>query len=61
MPAGASELLGTTLRSFKRKALHATKLGLTHPRTQEEMMFEAPWADDFIALLEILRSENKAY
>ena len=61
VPAGASELLGTTLRSFKRQALHATKLGLTHPRSGEEMMFEAPWADDFIALLEILRSENKAY
>ena len=61
VPAGASELLGTTFRSFKRQALHATKLGLTHPRSGEEMMFEAPWADDFIALLEILRSENKAY
>ena len=61
VPAGASEKLGSTLRAFRRQALHASKLGLTHPRTREEMMFEAPWADDFNELVEVLRSENKAY
>ena len=61
VPAGASELLTATLRGFKRQALHATQLGLTHPRTGEEMMFEAPWPQDFSALVEVLRSENKAY
>ena len=61
VPAGASELLADTLRGFKRQALHATKLGLIHPRSGEEMMFEAPWADDFAQLIEVLRSENKAY
>ena len=61
VPAGASELLVATLRGFRRQALHATKLGLIHPRTKEEMMFEAPWAEDFAALVEVLRSENKAY
>ncbi|MFH7765235.1 23S rRNA pseudouridine(1911/1915/1917) synthase RluD [Acinetobacter sp. BSP-28] len=61
VPAGASELLGATLRGFKRQALHASKLGLIHPRSGEEMMFEAPWADDFAQLVEVLRSENKAY
>lgn len=61
VPAGASETLTTKLRSFKRQALHATKLGLVHPKTGEEMMFEAPWSDDFIELLEVLRTENKAY
>ena len=61
VPAGASELLTDALRGFKRQALHATKLGLVHPKTKEEMMFEAPWADDFTAFLEILRTENKAY
>ena len=61
VPAGASELLNATLRGFKRQALHAAKLGLIHPRTGEEMMFEAPWPEDFNALIEVLRSENKAY
>ncbi|HJF28799.1 MAG TPA: RNA pseudouridine synthase, partial [Acinetobacter lwoffii] len=45
----------------KRQALHAAKLGLVHPRTHEEMMFEAPWPEDFAHLVEVLRSENKAY
>jgi 23S rRNA pseudouridine1911/1915/1917 synthase len=61
VPAGASETLATALRAFKRQALHASKLGLVHPRTGEEMQFEAPWPEDFIHLLEVLRTENKAY
>ena len=61
VPAGASELLNATLRGFRRQALHAAKLGLVHPRSGEEMMFEAPWPEDFNSLVEVLRSENKAY
>ena len=61
VPAGASELLNATLRGFRRQALHAAKLGLVHPRSGEEMMFDAPWPEDFNALVEVLRSENKAY
>lgn len=61
VPAGASALLNDTLRKFKRQALHAVKLGLVHPRTQEEMMFEAPWPEDFKQLVDVLRSENAAY
>ena len=61
VPAGASETLASTLRAFKRQALHASKLGLVHPRSGEEMTFEAPWPEDFTALLDVLRSENKAY
>ncbi len=61
IPAGASEKLVETLRGFKRQALHASKLGLIHPRTKEEMMFEAPWPEDLTNLVEVLRTENKAY
>ena len=61
LPAGASELLEDTLRGFRRQALHAAKLGLVHPRTREDMMFEAPWPEDFTQLVETLRTENKAY
>lgn len=61
VPAGASEALTLCLRQFKRQALHAVKLGLIHPRTKEEMTFDAPWADDFAALVDVLRKENQAY
>ena len=61
MPAGASQLLDDTLRGFKLQALHAASLGLKHPRTKEEMTFNAPWPEDFANLVEVLRSENKAY
>ncbi|PSD40134.1 23S rRNA pseudouridine(1911/1915/1917) synthase RluD [Acinetobacter radioresistens] len=61
VPAGASEELADTLRSFKRQALHAAKLGLVHPRTGENMMFEAPWPEDFKRLIEVLRQGNAAY
>ena len=61
LPAGSSELLADTLRNFKRQALHAAKLGLVHPKTGEDMMFEAPWPEDFAQLVDVLRTENKAY
>ncbi|MGE8541980.1 MAG: 23S rRNA pseudouridine(1911/1915/1917) synthase RluD [Acinetobacter sp.] len=61
VPAGASPLLAETLRAFKRQALHAAKLGLVHPRSGEEMLFEAPWPEDLTNLVEVLRTENKAY
>ncbi|MEB3767628.1 23S rRNA pseudouridine(1911/1915/1917) synthase RluD [Acinetobacter sp. MD2] len=61
VPAGASELLANTLRGFRRQALHAAKLGLMHPRTREEMTFEAPWPEDFANLVAVLREEDRAY
>ncbi|MEG0030081.1 23S rRNA pseudouridine(1911/1915/1917) synthase RluD [Acinetobacter sp.] len=61
VPAGATELLDETLRSFRRQALHAAELGLKHPRTGEEMLFKAPWPTDLATLVDVLRTENKAY
>ena len=61
VPAGATELLDETLRSFRRQALHAAELGLKHPRTGEEMLFKAPWPADLATLVDVLRTENKAY
>ncbi|RJX30145.1 MAG: RluA family pseudouridine synthase [Oxalobacter sp.] len=37
---------------FHRQALHAFRLGLTHPHTGEECEWEAPLPADFAALLE---------
>jgi len=46
------------LRSFKRQALHAAKLGLQHPVTDEYLEWEQPLPEDMIRLLEAL-AENE--
>jgi 23S rRNA pseudouridine1911/1915/1917 synthase len=38
-----------------RMALHATTLGVRHPRTGEVVRFESPWPEDLAAWLEGLR------
>ncbi|MBS1187637.1 MAG: pseudouridine synthase [Burkholderiaceae bacterium] len=38
-------------RFFHRQALHAYRLGLSHPATGEECQWQAPLPDDFAALL----------
>ena len=58
LPAGAAPELIEFLQQFKRQALHAAKLGLIHPRTGEEMMFDAPWPDDFKQLVDTLALYN---
>lgn len=58
LPKNASELLIKTLRNFKRQALHAYHLSLTHPVTGEDMEWTAPIPEDFEKLLQVLRSEN---
>ncbi len=42
---------------FHGQMLHAAKLTLTHPKTQERMVFEAPLPDNFLEALRILRNE----
>jgi 23S rRNA pseudouridine1911/1915/1917 synthase len=44
---------------FARQALHAWKLGLTHPLSGREMFWEAELAADFDALLASLRREGR--
>jgi 23S rRNA pseudouridine1911/1915/1917 synthase len=43
---------------FPRQALHAERLGLIHPITEEDMQWECPLPDDFAALLDALRSNK---
>jgi 23S rRNA pseudouridine1911/1915/1917 synthase len=59
MPAGAGEALRQALHAFRRQALHASRLGLTHPRTGEWMEWEVPMADDLAMLIETLRNDGK--
>lgn len=47
-----------TLKNTKGQVLHAYKLGLVHPTTQEHMVFEAPLPKYFEELLDTLREEK---
>lgn len=49
--------LQTALNSFKRQALHAAKLQLTHPTTGKVMRFRAPLPDDFADMLALLEDD----
>ena len=57
LPKGSNDAAREALRGFRRQALHATRLGLVHPQTEEEMSWEAPAPADMQALLEVMRRE----
>jgi 23S rRNA pseudouridine1911/1915/1917 synthase len=57
LPAGATSELLTELQGFRHQALHAYRLQLVHPETQETMSWSAPLPNDFIHLLDILRAD----
>lgn len=59
LPKGADATLVDTLRAFKRQALHARELGLTHPVSGEAMRWQAPRPADFTALLQALAADSK--
>ncbi len=56
-PAGASEELVELLRTFRRQALHATRLTFLHPQTGAEIDQQCAPPDDFARLLETLRRD----
>ncbi len=45
------------LRQFKRQALHAFALGLTHPITQQWVRYEAPLPEDMQQLIAVLKAD----
>ena len=57
LPAGASDALVEMLRSFRRQALHATRLAFAHPSSGERVELEVPPPADFEALLTVLRED----
>lgn len=57
MPGDCGEAMEKQLRSFKRQALHAAKLGLIHPRTGNYCEWEQPLPEDMHYLLQTL-AEN---
>jgi 23S rRNA pseudouridine1911/1915/1917 synthase len=59
MPPNCSPDLEKELRSFKRQALHAAKLGLVHPVSDDYLEWEQPLPDDMVRLIKAL-SDNEA-
>ena len=53
-PRKADVILKEALVSFKRQALHARKLTLTHPVSGELMSWKSPLPEDMLALLNVL-------
>ncbi|WP_024850863.1 23S rRNA pseudouridine(1911/1915/1917) synthase RluD [Hydrogenovibrio kuenenii] len=45
------------IREFKRQALHAGSLSLTHPVTGKTMKWKAPMPDDMLELIDMLRDD----
>jgi 23S rRNA pseudouridine1911/1915/1917 synthase len=58
LPKGASPELIKTLREFKRQALHASELSLTHPTTHKMMTWQAPLPEDMKHLIGVLKDEK---
>lgn len=58
MPKDCGQELEKVLRSFKRQALHAEKLGLIHPRTGEYCEWQVPVPPDMQELLTALREND---
>lgn len=61
IPPDSTDTLMTTLQSFKRQALHATRLGIIHPVTRTPMHWQAPLPDDMQALINALEQDKKAH
>jgi 23S rRNA pseudouridine1911/1915/1917 synthase len=56
-PKGATPELRETLEHFKRQALHAAKLTLTHPKSGKRVSFDAPLPEDLQGLIDMLQRD----
>ena len=59
-PRAASEALITTLRTFKRQALHAELLEFTHPLRSEPLCVRVDPPQDMMQLLAVLREDSSS-
>jgi 23S rRNA pseudouridine1911/1915/1917 synthase len=57
IPSQCSDSFAQQLRAFKRQALHAARLGLTHPQSQQWMQWQAPMPDDMAHLVVTARQD----
>ncbi|MDO8704553.1 MAG: 23S rRNA pseudouridine(1911/1915/1917) synthase RluD [Sulfuricaulis sp.] len=61
IPPGAGERLKDVLRGFKRQALHALKLSLTHPGTGKRVQWATSVPQDMSELMETLAEDAASY
>jgi 23S rRNA pseudouridine1911/1915/1917 synthase len=57
-PKACNEHMVNMLRMFRRQALHAIQLELTHPVTGEWLSWQAELPEDFVELLDVLREDK---
>lgn len=57
LPPYCTPGLSECLRGFSRQALHASRLGLVHPRSGEFMGWHSPLPDDLVVLLDQLAED----
>ncbi|MBV2095118.1 MAG: 23S rRNA pseudouridine(1911/1915/1917) synthase RluD [Candidatus Thiodiazotropha sp.] len=60
LPAGIGDGLRSALQTFRRQALHATRLELLHPESGEPVSWEAPLPPDMRRLIDLLAGDAKA-
>ncbi len=58
IPKAASDELTEALHQFKRQALHAAKLGLVHPETEQEQSWEVSMPEDMQQLISVIRNNR---
>ncbi|NJN46143.1 MAG: 23S rRNA pseudouridine(1911/1915/1917) synthase RluD [Candidatus Competibacteraceae bacterium] len=58
IPAGLSESALRVITDFRRQALHAARLGLTHPGSGQRLYWNAPLPNDLEGLLATLREKT---
>jgi len=59
LPKGATVSLREYLRQFRRQALHAMKLGLVHPATDERLQWSSSVPADMHELMEVLAADQR--
>ncbi|MBM4206639.1 MAG: 23S rRNA pseudouridine(1911/1915/1917) synthase RluD [Gammaproteobacteria bacterium] len=59
MPPQCSAELELVLRGFRRQALHAARLGLQHPESDEYMEWEQQMPDDMLQLVQTLEDNER--
>ncbi len=59
LPSKIDPELADELRAFKRQALHAKKLELTHPKTEKRMVFECEYPEDFTKIIEVFEQDQR--
>lgn len=55
IPGEMKESLTELTHNNTRPCLHAYKIQFIHPRTQQSMQFSAPWPEDLLAVLSLLK------